>query len=89
MSRLQLLPSSGQLIPEPVLVLTHPVAGTHESVVQGLASLQLIAAPPPQVPFWHVSPVVHMLASLHGVPGVLTGFEHVPVVGLQVPALWH
>jgi hypothetical protein len=32
---------------------------------------------------------VHALPSLHEVPFAATGFEHTPVLGLQVPATWH
>jgi hypothetical protein len=35
-----------------------------------------------QLPLWQVPPV-------HGVPSGSVGFEHRPVVGLHVPALWH
>jgi hypothetical protein len=41
-----------------------PVAGTHESLVHGLLSLQFGAAPPTHAPPEHVSPVVHALPSL-------------------------
>jgi len=36
-----------------------------------------------------VSPVVQALPSLQALPLTLAGFEHVPVAGLQVPAMWH
>jgi hypothetical protein len=32
---------------------------------------------------------VHVLPSLHAVPLGLVGFEHTPVLVLQVPATWH
>ena len=38
-------------------------------------------------PLAHVSLCVHALPSLHPEPSLLFGFEHVPVPGLQVPAL--
>ena len=63
------------------------MAGAHESTVQGLLSSQLTGVPLAQAPFWQVSPVVHMLPSLQGVPAVLTGLEQIPVAGAQVPAL--
>src|SRR5262245_8851783 len=44
---------------------------------------------PVQVPAWHVSVWVHALPSLQVAPSALTGFEHVPVAELQVPAMWH
>ncbi len=40
-------------------------------------------------PLWQVSVRVQALSSLHALPLGLTGFEHVPVVGLHVPASWH
>jgi hypothetical protein len=36
--------------------------------------VHVIGVPPPQVPLWHVSPLVQALASLHGVPFVFGGF---------------
>src|SRR5206468_57888 len=44
---------------------------------------------PVQVPLWHVSVCVQALGSLHAVPSLAFGLEHVPVVGLHVPATWH
>jgi hypothetical protein len=41
------------------------------------------------VPDTHVSICVHAFPSLHAVPLATTGFEHVPFVGLHVPATWH
>src|SRR5947207_935411 len=40
---------------------------------------------PVHVPFWQVSVCVHALASLHVVPFVLFGFEHMPVVTWHTP----
>src|SRR2546428_102620 len=48
-----------------------------------------LASPPLQAPFWHVSACVQAFPSLQALPSSLVGFEHVPVVGLQVPASWH
>jgi hypothetical protein len=45
--------------------------------------------PPVHVPLWQVSVCVHALPSLHPVPFALAGFEHVPSLGLHVPASWH
>src|SRR5439155_1705628 len=36
-----------------------------------------------------VSVRVQALASLQAVPSAFAGFEHVPLVGSQVPAMWH
>ena len=44
---------------------------------------------PVHVPLWQVSVCVHAFPSLHDVPLATTGFEHAPVLGLHVPAVWH
>jgi hypothetical protein len=44
---------------------------------------------PVHTPLWHVSVCVHALPSLHAVPFAFTGFEHAPVDGSHVPAVWH
>src|SRR5215813_1273995 len=44
---------------------------------------------PTQAPAWQLSECVQALPSLQLVPLALAGFEHVPVCGSQVPALWH
>jgi hypothetical protein len=49
-----------------LFVCTHPLAGSHESVVHGLPSLQFGAGPPLQVPPPQVSPVVQAFPSLQG-----------------------
>jgi hypothetical protein len=64
---LQRLPS-GQAVPADKGVCTAPVAGSHESVVQGLPSSTPSGGPPTHVPFAHRSAVVHALPSLHEVP---------------------
>jgi hypothetical protein len=66
-------------------------------LVHGLSSLQSAAdeqpvqvfVPPVHAPAWHDSPPVQALPSLHAVPFGAAGFEHSPVAGLQVPAVWH
>src|SRR5262249_18941489 len=63
-----------------LLVCTHPVAGLHESSVQGLPSSQLGAAPPTHTPPLQVSLVVHALPSSHG-PVLFTCLQ--PVAGSQ------
>jgi hypothetical protein len=45
--------------------------------------------PPVQTPALHASVCVQASPSSHAVPSVFAGFEHVPSVGLQVPAVWH
>ena len=60
-----------------------PELGSHESVVQGLSSLQVRGEPAVQVPFAsQVSPTVHWLPSSHVAPAV-TASMHVPVVSTQ------
>jgi len=74
----QALPSShGALL----FAWTHPLAGSHESVVQGLPSSQFGGAPPAQVPPPHVSPVVQAFPSSHG--ALLFVWTHPIVVGSQ------
>jgi hypothetical protein len=46
------------------LSCTHPMAGSHESLVQGFESSQESAGPPTQTPLLHVSLVVQAFASL-------------------------
>jgi len=36
-----------------------------------------------------VSLCVHALPSLQAVPLAFAGFEHIPVLGSHVPAVWH
>ena len=59
---------------------THPVAGLHVSLVQGLLSLHTVAVPGWQLPPPHVSPVVQGLPSSQAF--VLLANTH-PVAGLQ------
>jgi glyoxylate utilization-related uncharacterized protein len=63
-----------------LFVCTHPLAGLHESSVQGLLSLQPSAGPPTQDPPEHVSTVVHAFPSLHA--AVLFACTH-PLAGLH------
>src|SRR5437773_1179938 len=60
-----------------------PVPGSQLSSVQTLPSSQFGGGPPTQLPFLQASP------SLQAVPLAFAGFEHVPVAGSQVPAVWH
>ena len=71
------LPSSQALA---LLVNTHPVAGLHESSVQGLLSLHTVPVPGWQLPPPQVSPVVQGLPSLQA--AVLFVNTH-PVAGLH------
>jgi len=44
---------------------------------------------PTQVPVWQASLCVQALPSLQAAPFDLAGLEHAPVLGSQVPAMWH
>src|SRR2546425_1076953 len=44
---------------------------------------------PVHTPLWQVSVWVQALPSLQALPLAFAGFEHVPVAGSQVPAVWH
>ena len=50
---------------------------------------QVFGLEPVQLPETHASVWVQALPSLHIVPSLFAGFEHTPLVGLHVPALWH
>src|SRR5439155_1630135 len=58
-------------------VFTQPVAGSHESSVQTLASLQLEAGPPTQTPPAQVSAVVQALPSSQCSPGSRKPFPQI------------
>jgi hypothetical protein len=67
-----------------------PVAGLHVPALWHWSSAaHTTRLLPVQVPLWQVSVWVQALPSLHSVPFPLFGFEHIPVLGLQVPAVWH
>jgi hypothetical protein len=51
--------------------------------------VQVTGFVPVQTPAWQLSVWVQELPSLHEEPSALAGFEHVPVVGLHVPGVWH
>jgi hypothetical protein len=80
----QPLPSLQGLL---LLVNTH-APPEQESVVQALPSLHTIGAPT-HWPLEQMSPVEHALLSSHAEPFALLGFEHAPLAGLHVPAVWH
>jgi hypothetical protein len=69
-----------------LLVCRHPAAGSHESSVQTLWSLQSAAGPATQTPFVQMSVVVQASPSLHAVPFGLAGLEQTPLAGSQLPA---
>src|SRR5437867_190194 len=79
-------------------VLPSGLAGFEHAPVAGLqvpaswhwsGAAHTVAFPPMQPPFWHASVCVYALPSWPVLPSGLAGFEHVPVVGLQVPTSWH
>jgi hypothetical protein len=87
---LQTLPSL-QLVPSVTGGFEQmPVFGSHTPALwQRSEAVQTTGAPPVQVPFWQVSPLVQPLPSLQALPFALAGFEQMPVAGSQTPALWH
>jgi hypothetical protein len=79
---LQTLPSPHE-VPFNTGALMQPKIAAHESVVQGLLSLQLSGLPAVQVPDWHVSAPSQTVVFAHVVPFGSAGFWH-PRTGLQV-----
>ena len=53
------------------------------------SALQTTGFAPVHVPDWQVSAWVHALASLQVAPSVLAGWLQAPLLGSQMPALWH
>src|SRR5437879_10317641 len=86
----QALPSL-QVLPLAFAGLEHvPVAGSQVPAVWHWSeAVQATALLPVQTPLWQVSVCVEALPSLQVLPLAFAGFEHVPVAGLQVPAVWH
>jgi hypothetical protein len=52
-------------------------------------AVQVLGVPGLHAPARQVSLCVQAFPSLHVVPLAATGFEHTPVDGLHVPAVWH
>jgi hypothetical protein len=67
----------------PVVVLQVP------ALWQTSEATQTTGFAPVQEPDWHASAWVQALPSLQELPFAFSGFEHAPVLGLHVPALWH
>jgi hypothetical protein len=83
------LPSSQGVLFAFMGVEHRPVAGSHTPAVWHWSmAAQLTAIPGVHTPARHASPVAHELLSLQGLPSFATGFEHVPVLGLQTPGVW-
>jgi hypothetical protein len=78
---LQALPSVHE-VPLATLVFWQPVAGTHESLVHALPSLQLGAVPAVHAPLWQVSTPLQALPSVQVVPFATTTFWQ-PEAGTQ------
>src|SRR3954468_7671376 len=70
-----------------LLTCWQPTPAVQLSVVRGLPSSQV--PPAAQAPATQASVGVHGLPSSQATPSVFAGFEQVPSVGLQDPALWH
>jgi len=67
-----------------------PVAESQVPVVWHWSeAVQTTGLLPVQTPLWQVSVCVQAFPSLQVLPLAFGGFEHVPVAGSQVPALWH
>jgi hypothetical protein len=67
-----------------------PVDGSHVPTAWHWSlAVQVTELLPVQMPLWQLSARVHAFPSLHVVPLVATGFEHAPVPGSHVPAVWH
>src|SRR5262249_52892984 len=68
-----------------------PVGGSHVPARWHSSSAEQLIAEvgDPQMPPWHVSPIVQALASSHAAPFALGGLVHVPLTRSQVPATWH
>ena len=81
---LQLVPFVATGFEQAPVVELHVPAVWHWSLAVHVTGLA-----PVHVPFWQESLCVQALPSLHVVPLVASGFEHAPVVVLQVPAVWH
>ena len=74
--------------PSGLLGLLHtPVDGLQIALWHPSAPVHVLGLPPVQTPVWQVSVCVHMSPSSQVVPSVLTGLEHAPVDGSQVPAV--
>jgi hypothetical protein len=70
---------------EQLPVALSQVPGTWHSSI----AVQTTGLPPSHEPPWQVSVWVQASPSSQAAPSGLTGFEHTPSVGSQVPAVWH
>jgi hypothetical protein len=85
---LQRLPSL-HIVPSGALGLLHiPVAASQVPATWHWSDgMHVVLLPPTQAPFWHESIWLQALLSLHAVPSGALGLSHIPVIGLQVPAM--
>src|SRR5881628_1327730 len=67
----------------PVLVLQVPAVWQASEAVQVTGGVVCV-----HTPLWQVLIPLHMLPSSQSAPLLFAGFEHVPVLVLQVPAVW-
>src|SRR4051812_32951464 len=65
-----------------------PVVGAQVPGLQASGAVQTTGLLPVQTPPMQASVWVHALPSSHTVPSGAAGFEHMPLVGSQVPAMW-
>jgi hypothetical protein len=82
---------SEQAVPLEATGFEHaPVDGSHDPAAWHWSdAVHVTAGPSLHDPLWHVSPVWQRFPSLQLVPFASGGLEHVPVLGLHVPAAWH
>src|SRR6185312_4728634 len=66
-----------------------PVAGSHVPGAWHWSGDEQATVEPEHAPAWHTSLFVQALLSLHAVPSAIVGVEHAPLLGSQVPAVWH
>jgi len=77
------------MVPSGRVGFEQPLAGSHVPAEwQSSMAVHVTGVPGVQAPDWHVSFIVQALPSLHEVPFVAFGVEHMPVVGSHVPAAW-
>jgi hypothetical protein len=78
------VPSGASGFEQSPVVESHVPATWHAS-----SALHVTGAPLWHAPAMHMSACVHASPSSHTAPSGFSGFEHMPVVSSQVPAVWH
>jgi hypothetical protein len=81
---LQAVPSGAAGLEHVPVVGSHVPATWHWSLAAHRTGFE-----PVHTPAMHASVCVHALPSLQVVPSGALGFEHIPLLGLHVPAMWH